>query len=43
MGDHGGLTPRNIDIELEDGYEFAIREFFGGKKTGLTITKKKNK
>ena len=42
MGDHGGLTPRNIEFELEDGYEFAIRRFFGGTKEGLTITKKKH-
>ena len=35
MGTHGGLTPRNIEVELNDGYEFAIHQF-----GGLTIKKK---
>ena len=40
MGEHGGLTPRNIEVELEDGYEFGIKVFFGNKE-GITIKKKK--
>ena len=36
MGTHGGLTPRNIEVELEDGYEFAEHQF-----GGVTIKKKK--
>ena len=29
MGESGGLTPRNIDIELKEGYEFKIVNRFG--------------
>ena len=39
MGESGGLTPKNIEIELKEGYEFAIHTFFG--KEGITIKKKK--
>ena len=36
MGTHGGLTPRNVEVELADGYEFAEHQF-----GGVTIRKKK--
>ena len=36
MGNHGGLNPKNIEIILEDGYEFAEHQF-----GGVTIKKKK--
>lgn len=35
MGTHGGLTPRNVEVELADGYEFAEHQF-----GGITIKKK---
>ena len=35
MGTHGGLTPRNIEIEFEDGYGFGEHQF-----GGITIKKK---
>ena len=35
MGNHGGLTPRNIVFEMGDGYEWGKHQF-----GGITIKKK---
>ncbi len=39
-GSDSQVKPRNVSYELEDGYEFARIDLFGGKKKGLTIKKK---
>lgn len=31
---------KDIDFELEDGFEFGYKTFFGGNKKGITIIKK---
>ncbi len=36
-GTSGGLKPRNVEVELEDGYEFGEHQF-----GGITIKKKNN-
>ena len=36
IGTHGGLKPKNVEVELADGYEFADHQF-----GGTTIRKKK--
>ena len=33
------LKPKNIEFELEDGYEFKRVKLFGGTKEGLSIRK----
>ena len=38
MGSCSELKPKNIQFELEDGYEFVYIETIGGKK-GITIKK----
>ena len=32
---------KEIDFELEDGFEFGYKTFFGGNKKGITIIKKR--
>ena len=32
---------REIDFELEQGFEFGYKTFFGGNKKGITIIKKR--
>ncbi len=32
---------KDIDFELEDGFEFGYKTFFGGNKKGITIIKKR--
>ena len=39
MGSHGGLNPKNISYELNDGYEFVYTKTIKGNK-GITIKKK---
>ena len=39
-GQHGGLKPKNLTWQLEEGYEFTYKSLFGGTKMGITITKK---
>ena len=31
---------KDIDFELENGFEFGYKTFFGGNKKGITIIKK---
>ena len=40
-GQHGGLKPKNLEWELEDGYEIRLVPLFGGLKEGMKIVKKK--
>ena len=32
---------KDIDFELEQGFEFGYKTFFGGNKKGITIIKKR--
>ena len=32
---------KDIDFELEQGFEFVYKTFFGGNKKGITIIKKR--
>ena len=32
---------KDIDFELENGFEFGYKTFFGGNKKGITIIKKR--
>lgn len=39
-GQHGGLKPKNLEWELEEGYEIRLVTMFGNKE-GFKIVKKK--
>ena len=32
---------KDIDFELQEGFEFGYKTFFGGNKKGITIIKKR--